>query len=99
MRRVVNYSGHSDRSSDSDGADVVVVTNSADPNPIPNCPNSPIKVRLLEGSQQCLRPLDWSLAVHISCNNVGRGWCLVSTYSGNTPGSFWPASTGYRERR
>lgn len=88
LGRVLDYQGHSDRGSDTDGSDIIVITNSDDGSPIPGCPNGIVKARLPEGVEQCLRPLDWALAVHISCNNVGQDWCLVSTYDSS---GAWPA--------
>src|SRR5262249_6472501 len=90
LKKAAAYGGHGDRARDIDGSDAVVLTNSADPNPIPNCQNAAVKVRLADATQTCLQQLDWSLAVHVSCHNIGQGWCLVSTYSGNKPTGSWP---------
>lgn len=86
-RALTDFESHADRSRDLDGTDVVVVTNSADTSPMPDCPNGIVKIRGENGVETCLQPLDWSLVVHISCNNVGQGWCIVSTYAGT--GTAW----------
>ena len=84
LGKAVDYQGHSDRGRDKDGSDLLVITNSADATPIANCQNGIVKARLPGGPETCLLPLDWSIIVHVSCNNVGLGWCLVSTYSRGT---------------
>jgi hypothetical protein len=53
---------------------------------VASCPNAIVKVRLAQQTQTCLQLFGWSLDAHVSCNNVGQGWCLVSTDEG-TPGS------------
>lgn len=88
-RVLTNYQAHSDRARDNDGSDLLVLTNSADKTPLPNCQNGIVKVNGETGVETCIfQPLSWSVAVHVSCNNVGQGWCLVSTYSGG--GSWAP---------
>jgi hypothetical protein len=76
---LVEYGGHSDRGVDAIGNDALVITNSNDPTPILNCENGIVKVSIPDGQETCLLELDWSLAVHISCN-AAIPWCLVSTY-------------------
>jgi hypothetical protein len=74
---------------DTDGSEVLVWTNSADPSPI--CDNGVVKVRLADARQTCLVELDWSLGVHISCPDDAGG-CLVGTYAPGDPdpGIGWP---------
>ncbi len=86
LGKVTAYAGHSDRARDADGADLEVAVNAADLTPLPGCTNAIVKVRLADRTQTCLRSMDWSLAQHVSCNNIGQGWCLVSTYNG-VPGA------------
>ena len=87
------YGGHSDRAKDQDGSDLTIITNSNDStNSLPNCQNGIVKVNLFSGRQTCLQQLDWSLAVHISCNNGNQGWCIVSTYDPSHAGA-WKAYT------
>jgi uncharacterized protein DUF4082/Big-like domain-containing protein len=91
LGQVTHWAGHSDRTKDADGADLEVASNSADQTVVDqslvaSCPNAIVKVRLAQQTQTCLQPFDWSLDAHVSCNNVGQGWCLVSTDEG-TPGS------------
>jgi hypothetical protein len=95
--RVLDFAGHWDRGQDTDGTDMLVLVNSRDATPLPNCPGTPdgmeiVKFRLTDLSEHCLRtipwdpwpPIDWLMGVHISCNNVGHDWCLVSTYADPT---------------
>jgi hypothetical protein len=109
---IIDHSGHWDRGRDIDGADMFVIDNSNDLNPIPGCPNvsghSIVKFRIPAsapyGPEQCLQTMAWTLATHISCNNVGQDWCLVSVYSmsatnpsraavnpSGLPNTEWPA--------
>jgi hypothetical protein len=90
---VASFQGHGDTTRDRDGSDVLVQTNSnaAPGTTLANCPNGQVKVRVADGAQTCLQTLDWTLATHTSCNNVGQGFCAVSTYSGDTPTGTWPA--------
>lgn len=93
LRQLADAGGHMDVTRDSDGSEVLVWTNSADPTPI--CDNGIIKIRLSDAHQTCLTTLDWSLGVHISCPD-GDGSCIVSTYapSDPDPSASWPAYTG-----
>jgi hypothetical protein len=87
LGRVMPYAGHSDRARDADGADLEVAANAADQSPLPGCTNGLVKVRLAEKTETCLLGMTWDSGVqHVSCNNVGQNWCLVSTYNG-TPGT------------
>jgi hypothetical protein len=92
LRQLTRAGGHMDVTRDASGEEVLVWTNSADPNPI--CDNGVVKVRLRDGSQSCLVSLDWSLGVHISCPD-GSGACFVGTYapSDPSPNGSWPAYT------
>jgi hypothetical protein len=84
--------GHMDVTRDTTGAEVIVWTNSNDANPIP-CENGIVKVRLSDAQQTCLRELDWSLAVHVSCPDSGA-WCFVGTFAPGEPSpTSWPAFT------
>jgi hypothetical protein len=78
LRQVSRASGHMDVTRDTDGAEVAVWINAADPWAI--CPNGIVKVRLEDGRQTCLLSLDWSLAAHVSAPD-GNGWVLISTYA------------------
>lgn len=71
---------HMDVGRDEGGREVLIRTNSADPEPIDNCPNGIEKVDLATGNRTCLMPVDWTYAVHISCPDR-LPWCIVSTYS------------------
>lgn len=81
-RQVTHAGGHMDMTRDTNGDEVLVWTNSNDPDPIADCDNAIVKVRLADGHQTCLLKLDWSQAVHISCPD-GNGWCFVETYGGD----------------
>jgi hypothetical protein len=92
QRQVMRSGGHMDVTRDTNGAEVIVWTNSNDPTPI-QCDNGIVKVRLSDGQQTCLRTFDWMLAPHISCPDQA-GFCVVETYAPNEPNpSNWPAYT------
>jgi hypothetical protein len=78
IRQIATVNGHKDVSTDLDCNDVLVWTNSDDPNPGPNAQNAICLIELPSGARTTLLQLDWSLAVHISCPERG-GFCLVST--------------------
>ncbi len=91
LRQVAHVGGHMDVTRDTNGDEVLVWTNSNDSQPIPNCNNGIVKIRLADGTQTCLAQLDWSLAVHISAPD-GNGTVFVETYA---PGNPSPDSTGW----
>ena len=92
LRQVTDTEGHMHLTRDTDGSEVLVWTNSADPHPI--CNNGVVKVNLASGQQTCLLSLDWSLAVHITCPD-GNGSCYVDTEApaDPNPAAAWPAYT------
>jgi hypothetical protein len=92
QRQVTDTEGHMHLTRDTDGSEVLVWTNSADPHPI--CDNGVVKVNLASGEQTCLLSLDWSLAVHITCPD-GNGSCYVDTEApaDPNPAAAWPAYT------
>jgi hypothetical protein len=92
QRQVARAGGHMDVTLDTDGNEVLVWTNSNDPQPI--CNNAIVKIRLFDGQQTCLASFDWSLAVHISAPD-NSGFVYVETYapSNPTPSSGWVAYT------
>ena len=79
VRQLTHAAGHMHMGVDVGGESVLIWTNSADPQPIPNCNNGIVKVRLRDGTQTCLLALDWSLAVHISA--ADNAWAFVETYN------------------
>jgi len=92
LRQVGRADGHKDVTLDTNGDEVLVWTNSNDPQPI--CNNGIVKIRLADAQQTCLASLDWSLAVHISAPD-NSGFVYVETYapSNPTPSSGWVAYT------
>ena len=95
LRQVGHADGHKDVTLDTDGNEVLVWTNSNDPQPIPNCNNGIVKILLSNGTQTCLAQLDWSLAVHISAPD-GNGTVFVDTEAPSNPesgASGWVAYT------
>jgi hypothetical protein len=92
MKQVSRAAGHMDLGRDFDGAQVVVRSNAADPDPI--CENGVVKIRLGDEVQTCLLSLDWSLAVHVSMPDVGP-WIVVSTFApaDPTPDAGWALYT------
>jgi hypothetical protein len=92
LRQVGDADGHKDVTLDTNGDEVLVWTNSNDPQPI--CNNGIVKIKLATGQQTCLASFDWSLAVHISAPD-NSGFVYVETYapSNPTPPSGWVAYT------
>ena len=88
QRQVAHALGHMHLTRDTNGDEVVIWTNSGDPQPIANCQNGIVKVRLANAAQTCLLQLDWSLAVHITAGD-GNGAAIVETYA---PGNPFPQS-------
>jgi hypothetical protein len=87
QRQLTHAIGHMHLTRDNND-DVLIWANSDDPQPIPNCQNGIVKVKLSNGQQTCLLQLDWSLAVHITAGD-GDGWVFVETYDPTDP----PASS------
>jgi hypothetical protein len=83
VRQIFRVNGHKDVALDTDGSEIVVITNSAEPAPNVG-KNAVIKVRLSDAKQTCLQELDWSLAVHISTADH-TNFCFVSTYAPGNP--------------
>jgi hypothetical protein len=90
QRQLARAGGHMDVTLDSDGHEVLVWANAADPQPI--CSNAIVKIRIADGQQSCLASFDWSLAVHVSAPD-SSGYVYVETYapSNPTPASGWTA--------
>jgi len=92
QRQVARAGGHMDVTVDTGGQEVLVWTNSNDPQPI--CNNAIVKIRLADGQQTCLASFDWSLAVHISApDNSGFVYVETIAPSNPTPSSGWAAYT------
>ncbi|MDP9054624.1 MAG: hypothetical protein M3N93_10035, partial [Acidobacteriota bacterium] len=91
LRQVGHADGHKHLTTDTNGAEVLIWTNSADPQPIANCQNGIVKILLSDASQTCLTQLDWSLAVHITAPD-GNGYAFVETYA---PADPKPGSSGW----
>jgi len=93
LRQVGRADGHKDVTLDTNGDEVLVWTNSNDPQPI--CNNGIVKIRLADGTETCLATFDWSLAVHISAPD-NAGFAYVETYAPSNPApgaSGWVAYT------
>ncbi len=84
LRQIAHADGHKDVTRDTDGEEVLVWTNSNDAQPIPNCNNGIVKIRLSDASQTCLLQLDWSLAPHISAPDQA-GFIYIETYAPANP--------------
>jgi hypothetical protein len=84
LRQVGHADGHKHLTVDANGDEVLIWTNSNDANPIANCNNGIVKIRLADASQTCLLQLDWSLAVHISAPD-GNGTVFVDTEAPANP--------------
>jgi len=94
QRQLTHAIGHMHLTTDTNGAEVIVWTNSDDAQPIANCQNGIVKVRLSDAQQTCLLQLDWSLAVHITAAD-GNGWAFVETYAPSDPFPQSPAWAPY----
>ncbi len=89
-RQLTHADGHSKMSRDSNGDEVFIWTNSADP--LPACgQNAIVKVHMADGVQTCLISLDWSFAVHITA--ADNTWVFVETYT--DPGNDVVPPTGW----
>lgn len=84
IRQLVHADGHMDYMLDQDGSEVLIWTNSDDPEPVAGAINAIVKVRLQDGRQTPLLSLDWSLAVHVSTPD-SAGFCYVETYAPSNP--------------
>ena len=84
LRQATHAGGHMDVTRDTNGDEVLVWINSADPLPIANCENGIVKVRLADGHQTCLAQFDWSLSVHVSAPDK-TGWLFMETYDDRDP--------------
>ena len=82
QRQVFPCNGHKDTTLDISGSEVLIITNSNDPNPVAQ--NAIVKVNLSNGKQTPLLSLDWSLAVHISTPD-NAGFAYVETYCPSNP--------------
>jgi len=91
LRQAGHADGHKDVTVDTNGDEVLIWTNSDDPQPIANCNNGIVKIRLADGAQTCLAQLDWSLAVHISAPD-GNGTVFVDT---EAPANPEPGTAGW----
>lgn len=94
QRQLTHAGGHMDVTRDTNGSEVLLWVNAADPMPIANCNNGIVKVRLSDGQQTCLLEFDWSLAQHVSATD-GNGWFFMETYAYNDPppGPSWKPYT------
>jgi hypothetical protein len=84
LRQLSHADGHKHLTTDVNGDDVLVWTNSDDPQPIANCQNGIVKIRLADATQTCLLQLNWSLAVHITAPD-GNGTVFVDTEAPANP--------------
>jgi len=91
LRQVGRADGHKHLTVDTNGQEVLIWTNSADPQPIANCENGIVKITLADASETCLVQLDWGLAVHITAPD-GNGTAFVETYA---PADPLPGSSGW----
>jgi len=90
LRQVARAVGHMDVTSDTNGDEILLWANAADPTPI--CINAIVKIRLSDANQTCLISLDWSLAFHVSATDSGGGF-FMETYAPSDPS---PDSTDWK---
>src|SRR5215471_7315961 len=81
QRQLTHVLGHQDVTLDTNGDELLVWTNGADPNPPVSCPAGIVKVRISDAKQTCIwkGPSDWSNASHISAPE-NSGWVIIETY-------------------
>ena len=91
QRQLSHADGHKHLTVDTNGDEVLIWTNSNDAQPIANCQNGIVKIRLADATQTCLVQLDWSLAVHITAPD-GNGYAYFETYA---PGNPTPGTSGW----
>jgi hypothetical protein len=84
LRQESHADGHKHLTTDTNGDEVLIWTNSDDPQPIANCQNGIVKIRLADATQTCLLQLSWSLAVHITAPD-GNGSAYVDTEAPANP--------------
>jgi hypothetical protein len=84
LRQLSHADGHKHLTTDTNGDEVLIWTNSDDPAPIANCQNGIVKIRLADAAQTCLLQLSWSLAVHITAPD-GNGTAFVDTEAPANP--------------
>ena len=83
LRQLAHAGGHMDVTRDG-SSEVLVWTNSGDPQPLAGCDNGIVKIRLSDAAQTCLLSLDWSLAIHVSGAD-NSGYVFVETYAPSNP--------------
>lgn len=88
-RQLTHAIGHMRLTRDLNGDDVLVWVNSNDAQPLADCQNGLVKVRLSDARQTCLLQLDWRLAVHITAPD-GNGWVFAGTYDPLDPAPTLP---------
>ncbi len=88
LRRVAPVPGHMDVTRDTNGDEVLLWFNSADPKP--ECENGIVKIRLADAKHTCIVTFDRSLAGHVSATD-NSGWFFVDTYAPDdpSPASGW----------
>ncbi len=84
LRQLSRADGHKHLTTDTNGDEVLIWTNSDDPTPIANCQNGIVKIRLADATETCLLQLSWSLAVHITAPD-GNGTAFVDTEAPSNP--------------
>jgi uncharacterized protein (TIGR03437 family) len=78
LRQITHADGHSKMSRDSNGDEVFIWANSADP--LPLCgQNAVVKVHMADGVQTCLISFDWSFGLHITA--ADNTWVYAETYT------------------
>lgn len=84
LRQLTTVVAHMDVARDMDGEEILLWHNSPDPDPPPGCENAVVKIRLSDGSRDCMISIPWGQAVHISAADEGNNF-VVSTYMPSDP--------------
>jgi hypothetical protein len=81
LRQATHAIGHQDVSTDTNGDEVLIWANGADPAPVVSCNAGIVKVRLSDGKQTCVwTEGSWTNAYHISAPD-NSGWFFLETYN------------------
>jgi len=80
QRQLTHAMGHMDVTRDTNGEEVMLWANGADPQLQVRCDAGVTKIRLSDAKQTCVWTGDWSLAIHISATD-DNGWFFIDTYN------------------
>jgi hypothetical protein len=80
QRQLTHAIGHMDVTRDTNGDEVLLWANGADPDLKVPCDAGVTKVRLSDAKQTCVWVGDWNLAIHVSATDKS-GWFFIDAYN------------------